>query len=38
MPGTRQKEKRIQGPGKDKEQNAENYAVQRNAKPFLQEK
>jgi hypothetical protein len=36
MPGTQQKGKPIQAPGKGREQNVENSAVQRNAKPFLQ--
>jgi hypothetical protein len=38
MPGTQQKGKPIQAPGKGREQNVENSAVQRNAKPFLQGK
>jgi hypothetical protein len=38
MPGPQQKEKRRQGPGKGREQNVGNSAVQKNAKPFLQGK
>jgi hypothetical protein len=38
MPGTQQKEKRRRGPGKGREQNVGNSAVQKNAKPFLQGK
>lgn len=38
MPGTQQKEKRRRGPGKGRERNVGNSAVQKNAKPYLQGK
>ena len=38
MLGTQQKEKRRRGPGKGRERNVENSAVERNASWFLQGK